>query len=62
MSIGGPRREERRCCRGWTAGVARAAHYDDKLVRTPEGWRIAERIEKQVILEGALPQKPGIPQ
>jgi hypothetical protein len=31
-------------------------------VRTPQGWRIAERIEKQVILEGALPQKPGIPQ
>jgi 3-phenylpropionate/cinnamic acid dioxygenase small subunit len=38
------------------------AHYVDKLVRTSEGWRIAERIEKQVILEGALPQTPGIPQ
>ncbi len=33
------------------------AHYVDKLVRTSEGWRIAERIEEQVILEGALPQK-----
>jgi 3-phenylpropionate/cinnamic acid dioxygenase small subunit len=33
------------------------AHYDDKLVRTSEGWRIEERIEEQIILEGALPQK-----
>jgi hypothetical protein len=32
------------------------AHYVDKLVRTPEGWRIAERIEQQVIFEGALPE------
>ena len=37
------------------------AHYVDKLVRTPEGWRIAERIEEQVILEGALPEKIEIP-
>jgi 3-phenylpropionate/cinnamic acid dioxygenase small subunit len=33
------------------------AHYVDKLVRTPQGWRIAERIEEQVILEGALPER-----
>jgi hypothetical protein len=33
------------------------ARYVDKLVRTPEGWRIAERIEEQVIMEGALPKK-----
>jgi 3-phenylpropionate/cinnamic acid dioxygenase small subunit len=32
------------------------AHYVDKLVRTPDGWRIAERIEEQVLLEGTLPQ------
>ena len=31
------------------------AHYVDRLVRTPEGWRIAERIEEEVIFEGALP-------
>ena len=33
------------------------AHYVDRLVRTREGWRIAERIEEQVIFEGAPPQK-----
>lgn len=33
------------------------AHYVDKLLRTREGWRIAERIEKQVLFEGALPEK-----
>jgi hypothetical protein len=46
---------------GPNAGIRHAftvcAHYVDKLVRTPEGWRIAERIEKQVIFEGALPEK-----
>jgi hypothetical protein len=31
------------------------AHYVDKLVRTPEGWRIAERFEEQVLLGGAIP-------
>ena len=32
------------------------AWYDDKLVRTPEGWRIAERFEEQAFLDGALPR------
>ncbi len=32
------------------------AWYDDKLVRTPEGWRIAERFEEQAFLDGALPK------
>ncbi len=31
------------------------AHYVDKLVRTPDGWRIAERIEEQVLMDGSLP-------
>jgi hypothetical protein len=32
------------------------AVYHDKIVRTPEGWRIAERIEEQrFILPGAHP-------
>jgi 3-phenylpropionate/cinnamic acid dioxygenase small subunit len=38
------------------------AHYVDKLVRTAEGWRIAERIEEQVIFEGALPERLEIPE
>lgn len=38
------------------------AHYVDKLVRTPQGWRIAERIEEEVIFEGALPEKLEIPE
>jgi len=37
------------------------AWYDDKLVRTPEGWRIAERFEEQAFLDGALPKGLGIP-
>ena len=32
------------------------AWYEDKLVRTPEGWRIAERFEEQAFLDGALPK------
>jgi hypothetical protein len=35
--------------------------YDDKLVRTPEGWRIAERFEEQAFFDGALPKGLEIP-
>jgi len=38
------------------------AWYDDKLVRTPEGWRIAERFEEQAFLEGALPKGLAVPE
>ena len=38
------------------------AWYDDKLVRTPEGWRIAERFEEQAFFEGALPKGFEIPE
>ena len=31
------------------------AYYNDKLVCTGEGWRIAERVEEQAYLQGALP-------
>ncbi len=31
------------------------AHYVDKLVRTDDGWRIAERIEEAVYMDGTLP-------
>ena len=39
-----------------------AAHYVDKLVRTPDGWRIAERIEETVLMDGSLPAALQIPQ
>ena len=29
--------------------------YEDEIVRTPEGWRIARRHEQQVLMEGSLP-------
>ena len=37
------------------------AHYVDKLVRTDDGWRIAERIEEAVYMEGTLPGGLEIP-
>ena len=37
------------------------AHYVDKLVRTGEGWRIAERIEEAVYMDGTLPGALQIP-
>jgi len=38
------------------------AHYVDKLVRTPDGWRIAERIEETVLMDGSLPEGLEIPE
>jgi hypothetical protein len=32
--------------------------YHDRLVRTPDGWRIAERIEKTTWADGDLPTAP----
>jgi 3-phenylpropionate/cinnamic acid dioxygenase small subunit len=32
--------------------------YHDQLVRTPQGWRIRERIEKSVWTDGELPAAP----
>ncbi len=37
------------------------AYYIDKLVRTPEGWRIAERTEEQAYLDGSLPGALQVP-
>jgi 3-phenylpropionate/cinnamic acid dioxygenase small subunit len=37
------------------------AHYVDELVRSPDGWRIAKRVEEQVLLEGTLPEALRIP-
>jgi hypothetical protein len=35
------------------------AHYVDRLTRTPDGWRIAERIEETVMMYGDVPA--GLP-
>ncbi len=37
------------------------AQYKDKLVYTDAGWRIAERIEEQLYLEGSLPEALQVP-
>jgi 3-phenylpropionate/cinnamic acid dioxygenase small subunit len=37
------------------------AHYVDQLVRTRAGWRIAERIEETVLMDGTLPEALQIP-
>lgn len=35
--------------------------YVDRLVRSADGWRIAERVEEQAFLEGSLPEALRIP-
>lgn len=35
--------------------------YVDRLIRTPDGWRIRERIEKQTYLQGSLPGSLEVP-
>jgi hypothetical protein len=37
------------------------AYYNDRLVRTEDGWRIRERIEEQAYLDGSLPKVLQIP-
>jgi hypothetical protein len=32
--------------------------YHDQLVRTPDGWRITNRVEKSIWTDGAVPQTP----
>ncbi len=32
-----------------------SAHYVDELVRTPEGWRIQQRVQERGVIIGALP-------
>jgi 3-phenylpropionate/cinnamic acid dioxygenase small subunit len=38
------------------------AYYNDKLVRTSEGWRIAERLEEQAYFDGGPPEGFQIPE
>ncbi|MBW2267012.1 MAG: nuclear transport factor 2 family protein [Deltaproteobacteria bacterium] len=37
-------------------------HYVDRLVRTDFGWRIAERTEEDLFMDGTLPAELEIPQ
>jgi 3-phenylpropionate/cinnamic acid dioxygenase small subunit len=37
------------------------AYYVDRLTRTPDGWRIAERVEETAFLDGTLPEALQIP-
>jgi hypothetical protein len=37
------------------------AHYVDRLARTQQGWRIAERIEQAILMDGTLPEGLRIP-
>jgi 3-phenylpropionate/cinnamic acid dioxygenase small subunit len=32
--------------------------YHDQLIRTPNGWRITNRVEKSIWTDGAVPQTP----
>jgi len=36
-------------------------YYNDELVRTADGWRIARRYEEQAYLEGSLPEALQVP-
>ena len=38
------------------------AYYNDELVRTPDGWRIAVRIEEQAYFDGRPPKGLKIPE
>jgi 3-phenylpropionate/cinnamic acid dioxygenase small subunit len=41
--------------------ITNAGYYDDELVRTPEGWRIAKRHCEQTVMIGQLPEGYEIP-
>ncbi|MBM4385378.1 MAG: nuclear transport factor 2 family protein [Deltaproteobacteria bacterium] len=41
--------------------ITNAGYYEDRLVRTPRGWRIAERVCRQTVQIGSLPPGYAIP-
>jgi len=47
---------------GSTAAFHCYVHYVDRLVRTPDGWRIAERVEQEFFVDGGLPGELEIPE
>jgi 3-phenylpropionate/cinnamic acid dioxygenase small subunit len=42
--------------------ITNAGYYDDQLVRTPDGWRVASRHCEQTIMMGSLPDGYEIPE
>ena len=42
--------------------ITNAGHYQDRLIRTPTGWRILERICHQTLMQGTLPAGYRIPE
>jgi hypothetical protein len=42
--------------------ITNAGVYLDALVRTPDGWRISERVCQQTIMIGRLPDGYAIPE
>jgi 3-phenylpropionate/cinnamic acid dioxygenase small subunit len=42
--------------------ISNAGRYEDDLVRTPDGWRIASRVCQQTIMIGQLPEGYVIPE
>ena len=47
---------------GSQAMVTNAGRYEDELVRTPVGWRIAKRVCQQRLMVGELPDGYVIPE
>ena len=41
--------------------ITNAGYYEDVLVRTPTGWRIQERVCRQTVMQGELPEGYEIP-
>jgi 3-phenylpropionate/cinnamic acid dioxygenase small subunit len=41
--------------------ITNGGWYDDRLVRTAQGWRIAERVCNQILMIGSLPPGYAIP-
>lgn len=41
--------------------ITNAGYYEDVLLRTPAGWRITERVCRQTLMQGALPEGYEIP-
>jgi 3-phenylpropionate/cinnamic acid dioxygenase small subunit len=42
--------------------VTNGGAYEDRLVRTADGWRIAERVCRMTVMDGRLPEGYEIPQ
>jgi len=41
--------------------ITNAGYYEDVLMRTPTGWRIQERVCRQTVMQGELPEGYEIP-